>query len=83
MRAFYPTATFAVGIEDDPEGVYMTATVDIEDIDEVMDVYLDRLIDLQLEQGLALHVVPVRTPERIATLLEREHAARAVTASRS
>lgn len=77
----FPATTFDVGLEDDPDGVYVTATVDTDDTDEVMDVYLDRLIDLQIEQGLALHIVPVRTPERIAADRQRHEAARSIATS--
>ena len=69
IRARYPQATFAAGYGEDPVGVYLTARVDLEDTDEVVDVYIDRLVDLQIEEGLPLHVLPLRTPERIAALL--------------
>ncbi len=46
--------------------------VDVDDRGEVIDVFLDRLVELQLEEGLPLFVVPVRTPERIAAILARE-----------
>ena len=68
----YPGARFSVDEGTDPTAVYVTATVDVEDTDEVVDLYIDRLVDLQLEHGLALHVVPVRPIERvIETLRER------------
>ncbi len=75
----YPAATFAVGEGDDPEGVYLTATVDVDDRGEVIDLFVDRLVDLQVEEGLPIFVVPVRTPERNAALLARSgHAAAAL-----
>ena len=70
IRARYPDATFAAGYGGDPDGVYLTVTVDLDDTDEVVDVYVDRLLDLQIEEGLPLHVIPVRTPERIAAMLK-------------
>ena len=70
IRARYPDATFAASYGDDPDGVYLTVTVDLEDTDEVVDVYIDRLLDLQIEEGLPLHVIPVRPPERIAAMLK-------------
>lgn len=62
-----PTATFAVrrGI-DDPAQAFLVTTVDIEDPDEVMDVVLERLLELKLDQGIPVNVLPVHTPERIA-----------------
>jgi hypothetical protein len=61
----YPTTTFAVGLgEDDPEAVHLVATVDLDDPDEVLDLVIERVLELQLEEELPLHVIPVRTPER-------------------
>ncbi len=61
----YPTATFDVLPGDDPEGAYVWATVDVDNTDQVLDVVLDRLLDLQVEEGLPVHVIPIRTPERV------------------
>jgi len=72
IRAKYPEATFVAECGDDPFAVYLVATVDVEDTDDVVDLYVDRLVDLQLEHGLRLHVLPLRTPERIAALLREE-----------
>lgn len=55
----YPEATFAVQHGDDPTGTYVLASVEAEDMDEVIDVFIDRLIDLQIEHGLRLHVLPL------------------------
>lgn len=74
----YPMATFTVGRGDDPEGVYLTATVDIEDVEEVIDVVVDRLVDLQVEEGLPVDVVPLEPLARVlAGMREREEAAHA------
>ncbi len=40
--------------------------VDVDDINDVLDVYIDRLVDLQVEGQLPVYVVPVRPPERVA-----------------
>ena len=65
----YPGTTFAVGEGDDPDGIYLTATVDVDDRGEVIDLFVDRLVDLQVDEGLPIFVVPVRTPQRNAALL--------------
>ena len=65
----YPAARFAVGEGDDPEGIYLTATVDVEDMGEVVDVFLDRLVELQVEEALPIFVVAVRPLERTLALL--------------
>jgi hypothetical protein len=65
----YPTATFEVSRgEDDPEAVHLTATVDLDDPDQVLDLVITRVMELQADEGLPLHVIPVRTPERAAAL---------------
>ncbi len=66
ILARYPTTKFMVGEASDLEGVYVRAIVDVDDPDEVTELIIDRMIDLQVEYGLPLYVVPVRTPERTA-----------------
>lgn len=70
IKERYPTASFEVGPEEDPSGIYVTATVDIDDPDEVMDLIIDRLLDIQIEEGLPVYVVPVRTEERVLRELQ-------------
>ena len=73
IREHYPTATFAVGPgEDDPQGTYITATVDTDDPDTVTDLTIDRELELQIEQGIPVYVIPIRTPERAAALWGRQ-----------
>jgi hypothetical protein len=65
----YPTATFVISRgEDDPEAVHLTTTVDLDDPDEVMDLVIARVMELQVEEKLPVYLIPVRTPERVATL---------------
>ncbi len=74
IRGRYPEATFHIGQGEDPEGIYLTAMVDVDDRGEVIDLFLDRLVDLQVEEGLPLFVAPVRTPERTATIRAQDAA---------
>ena len=69
IRAHYPDATFATGYGEGPDGVHLDVTVDLEDTDEVVDVYIERLLDFQIDDGLALYVIPIRPPERRAAML--------------
>jgi len=49
--------------------------VDIADTDEVMAVVGDRLVELQVEEGLPVYVTPLRPITRVvAQLREREAA---------
>jgi hypothetical protein len=72
----FPEATFSVGYGDDPFGVYIDAVVDVEDRFEVMDLYTDRLVDMQIEDELPLHVLVLRTPERNAAIMREQLAER-------
>jgi H2-forming N5,N10-methylenetetrahydromethanopterin dehydrogenase-like enzyme len=61
----YPTATFEIVQGTDPEGTYVIATVDVEDTEVVVDVYIERLLELQIDAGLPVYVVPVRPLARV------------------
>lgn len=61
----YPSAIFSVYQGEDPTGTYLKATVDVADADEVVDVFIDRLIDLQVEEHLPVYVVTSRPVERV------------------
>ena len=76
IRERWPAATFEVTCgEDNPEGIHLNATVDIEDTDEVGDLVIDRVLELQLEQGLPIHVIPLRPMERVLAELRAEKSA--------
>jgi hypothetical protein len=69
IAAHYPTASFDVFYRDDPEGMRLRATVDVEDLDEVMDVVMDKLYEVQVEHGLPVYVVTAQPPHRVAAQL--------------
>jgi hypothetical protein len=68
----FPSATYAVSVGDDPVGVYLDVTVDVDDPDEVVDLIINRLVTLQVDEELPFYVIPIRTPERVAAALERD-----------
>jgi hypothetical protein len=73
IRASFPHATFVVEEGVDPEGIYLVVTVDIPDTDEVVAAIGDRLLALQVDEGLPIYVTPLRPIERVvAQLRERE-----------
>ena len=76
ISARYPQATFVVaeGV-DDPPGLYLVATVDVEDTDEVRDVYGDRLLEMNIEEGLPVYVNTVRPLEPVLAELRARKAA--------
>jgi hypothetical protein len=65
ILAQYPDATFELELGEDPDGTWMTVTVDVEDTDEVFDVIVERNLEMQVEEGIPLYVIPVRPIERI------------------
>jgi hypothetical protein len=73
LRERYPKASFRLrrGI-DDPESIQLVATVDVEDTDEVLDVVIDRVMELQIEERLPVHVIPVRPRERVLAMLAKQ-----------
>lgn len=65
VRRRYPAATFEVAPgQDEADAVHLIATVDVEDPDEVLDVVIDRVLELQIEEGLPVHLIPTRPLER-------------------
>jgi len=71
----YPDTTFTEGGADESDGVFVRAVVDVDDPDEVTELFIDRMIDLQVEDGLPVYIVPVRTPAREAAERRRQEAA--------
>jgi hypothetical protein len=71
VRRHHPEATFQVApAQDDPSIVHLLARVDVEDTEEVAELVMDRMIQMQVDEGLPIYVIPLRTPERIAALRE-------------
>jgi hypothetical protein len=72
----FPDATFAVRERYDPPGISLVATVDIDDTDEVFAVVVDRLVDIQVEEGLPVYVVVLQPIERVMAEMRRQEQAR-------
>lgn len=72
IQARYPDAKFDVYEGEDPEGTYLAPIVDFEDSYEVLEVVMDRMLDMEVEEGLPVYVVPVRPLERSLEQLRRE-----------
>jgi hypothetical protein len=75
ITAHFPQTAFVVEEGVDPEGVYLITTVDIADTDEVIAVIGDRLVELQVDEGLPIYVTPLRPIERVAAELRKREAA--------
>lgn len=64
IRARYPEAVFELLEGDDPEAVFLRVVVDVDDLEPVRQLYRDRLVDLQVDEGLPLTLVSVRPVPR-------------------
>lgn len=65
VRRSFPNAQFQVSEGEDPDGVYLRATVDVPDTDEVLNLVIDRLVELQVDEHLPLYFVALRPRERV------------------
>jgi hypothetical protein len=74
IAACYPEATFAVEIGYEPAGIYLVATVDVEDLDDVFDVVSNRLLDIQVEDGIPVSVTLRQPIERVMAQLREQQA---------
>jgi len=68
----FPTTIFEIYEGEDPDGIYLAAIIDTDDLEEATDPFRDRIVDLQIDEELPLFVIPERTPERTAALLARD-----------
>jgi hypothetical protein len=60
----YPAATFVLTRSpDDPRSIHLEAIADVDDPDEVGDLVIDRVVEMQAEEGISIHVIPLQTPE--------------------
>jgi hypothetical protein len=74
ITAHFPQADFVVEEGFDPEGIYLVTTVDITDTDDVIAIVGDRLVELQVDEGLSIYVTPLRPIEQVITELRKREA---------
>ena len=66
VLAHYPSATFTVEPSvDDPYAIHLVTTVETLDTTDVLDTVFDRMMEIQIEQGLPIFVIPVRPVEPV------------------
>jgi hypothetical protein len=70
IAAQYPEATFAVEEGCEPPGIYLIATIDVPDTSAVFDLVVERLLELQIDEGLPIYVTPVRPIARVIEELQ-------------
>jgi hypothetical protein len=59
IKAAFPEATFKVYQGTDPEGIYIDAYTRADDGFEILDLISERLVDVCVEEGLGIYVVPL------------------------
>ena len=59
IQAAYPEAHFRAYLGEDPAGVYLNAYTSAEDDFLVLDLISDRLVDLNIDEGVKLYVIPL------------------------
>jgi len=70
IRIAHPQARFAVRPHpEEPSTTLLEATVEIDDLDEVLDLVFDRMEQLRVDEGVPKLVVPLQPAERVAAML--------------
>lgn len=73
IRQRYPEATFDLAAAaDNPGATHLWVTVDTDDLDEVADLVIERELEFQVEQGLPIHVIPIRPLKRVLAMRQAE-----------
>lgn len=67
IRAKYPDAEFKlVRAVDQQRSWHLLAMVDVDDLDDVGDLVIDREVDMLTEEHIPIHVIPIEPRERAA-----------------
>ena len=72
----YPTATYQLSRDPDEPGiVLLKAILDLDDLDDVFDLVGEGLLELQVEEGIPVQVIPLWTAERVLADMKARDAA--------
>ncbi|HUG13380.1 MAG TPA: hypothetical protein VMM78_00065 [Thermomicrobiales bacterium] len=71
---YYPDARFRVecGI-DDPKAIHLVAIMDFEDTFDVLDRVSDRVMEIQIDDGVPIFVIPLRPNDRTLAMMSEAH----------
>jgi hypothetical protein len=73
IAAKFPSTTFVLARSpEDLASIHLLAIVDVDDPDEVGDLVVERVVALNVDEGIPLHVIPLRTPERVRAAMETD-----------
>jgi hypothetical protein len=59
IQVVYPDAVFRVYQGEEPVGIYIDVYTDAEDSFCIFDLVNDWLVDLNVNEGLSIHVIPL------------------------
>ena len=77
IRQRFPEAQFRIGVSpDDATITELVTVVDDDDPSQVLDLVIDRQMELQIDEGLPIFVVTEPTLERALALVKRMRAPR-------
>lgn len=66
IRSRFPDSEFRIEQgRDEPDAVHLVVTADVEDPDVVVDLVIDRVLELQIDEGVPVHVIPLRAHGRV------------------
>ncbi len=75
IRRHYPDAEFRLGANPEDSAITELVTiVDADDTDQVLDVVVDRQMELQINEDLPIFVVTERPWKRVRQILEEARA---------
>lgn len=69
IQAVYPEAGFRLSQGDDPVGLYLDVYTDAEESVGVLNVVNNWLVDLSVNEGIVLHVIPLPKAQEMTPYL--------------
>ena len=66
----YPTARFRLSrAADERRSWNLWTMVDVDDLDEVSELVTERTLDMRVEEGIPIHVIPIRGSSELSGTL--------------
>lgn len=81
IRRRFPEVTFDIVEGEESGTVWIWTTVDLVDTDPVVDLVIERTMDLLVDEGIPIYVLPLRTAAREAEVIAANRAGRQAAAT--
>ncbi len=72
----FPETTFEVGPRPDMDGIWLVAIADVDNLDDVTDVVLPRIVDTRVDEGLPVYIVGDWPAGRVRIHLQEQRQSR-------